>query len=167
VRQRPRLIIAAIATLGWAAPAGAATQVAQVKAKVVKPLTISWVQDLDLGTIVLGTGTWSGATVGISRGGVFSCSNPNLTCSGPTKAAKYHVTGSNGEVGNISAPNVTMTNQSNPAQTLTLVVDSPGSVTFTNSGNPGKDFSLGGAIAVSSTTPAGTYSGTFNVTIDY
>jgi uncharacterized protein DUF4402 len=125
------------------------------------------VQDLDLGTIVLGTGTWSGATVAISRTGIFSCSNPNLTCSGATKVAKYHVTGANNETARISAPNVTMTNQSNPAQTLTLVVDSPGSVTFANSGKQGQDFSLGGSIALSSATPAGTYSGTFNVTVDY
>jgi hypothetical protein len=42
-----------------AGPARAANQVAQVNANVVKPLTLSWVQNLDLGTMVLGPGTWS------------------------------------------------------------------------------------------------------------
>ena len=57
------------AVLG-AAPARAATQVAQVNANVVKPLTIKWIQDLDLGTIVLGPGGWSGATIALSQAGV-------------------------------------------------------------------------------------------------
>ena len=48
-----------------------------------------------------------------------------------------------------------------------LDVDNPGSVTLTNSGPPGTKFALGGAISVNSTTVGGTYSGTFNVTVDY
>jgi hypothetical protein len=38
---------------------------------------------------------------------------------------------------------------------------------LTNSGPPGTDFSLGGTITLSSSTVSGTYSGTFNVTVDY
>ena len=46
---------------------------ATATARVVKPLTLSWQRDLDLGTIVLsGAAAWSGANVGITRGGVFS-----------------------------------------------------------------------------------------------
>ena len=46
------------------APARAATQNAPVNANVVKPLTLTSLQNLDLGTITLGPGTWSSATVG-------------------------------------------------------------------------------------------------------
>ena len=54
------LVAAAVA----AAPAAAApTQSATVKATVVKPIVLTWVQDLDLGTITLKPGSWSGATV--------------------------------------------------------------------------------------------------------
>jgi len=67
----------------------------------------------------------------------------------------------------ISAPNVTLTNQSDPTKTLTLVVDSPGSLVLTNSGPPGSNFSLGGSVNLSSTTAGGVYAGTFNVTVDY
>jgi hypothetical protein len=149
-------------------PARAANnQVAQVSATVIKPLTLTWVQNLDLGTMVLGPGSWSGAMVGISRAGVFSCINANVTCSGATQVAKYNVTGTNNQVARISAPNVTLTNQNDPTQTLTLTVDSPGSVTIPNSGNQGAAFSLGGSIALSSTTAGGVYTGTFNVTVDY
>ncbi|HET9812815.1 MAG TPA: hypothetical protein VFP57_04045, partial [Sphingomicrobium sp.] len=67
-----RRISAAVAVLigagAFAPPAGAATtQVARVSASVLKPLTLESIQDLDLGTIVIGAGTWSGAQVAISQ----------------------------------------------------------------------------------------------------
>jgi len=151
-----------------ATPAVAATAgVASVNASVVKPLVLTWLQDLDLGSIVLGPGTWSNVTVGISRAGTFTCTNANVTCSGVTQVAQYNVSGSNNQVVHITAPNVTLVNQSDSSQRLTLVVDNPGSLTLTNSGPPGSNFSLGGSVTLNSTTAGGTYSGTFNVTVDY
>jgi hypothetical protein len=172
VRQPARLGFTAMLLAASAFVAGAPARAAPgtsvgVSASVVKPLILKWVQDLDLGTIVLGPGTWSGATVGISRAGVFTCTNANVTCTGATKVARYNVSGTNNQVVRISAPNVTLVNQSDPTQTLTLVVDSPGSVTLTNSGPPGSNFSLGGTISLSSSTAGGVYAGTFNVTVDY
>lgn len=171
MRLSARANIAALAVIGGALcsvqPALAATQVAKVSATVAKPLTLARVQDLDLGTIVLGPGSWSGATVAISRGGAFSCASSNVTCVGTTQVAKYVVTGSNNQAIRITAPNVTMVNQSDPAKTLVLVVDNPGTLTLPNSGNNGVQFPLGGSINVSSSTAGGTYAGTFNVTVDY
>ncbi len=172
MRQRARAglttLLVTVAAVAAAAPARAAPGgVATVSATVVKPLTLSWVQSLDLGTIVLGNGTWSGATVGISRAGVFSCTNANVTCSGVTNVATYNVSGTNNQTVRITAPNVTLVNQSDPTKSLTLVVDSPGTILLTNSGQPGVNFSLGGSISLSSTTAGGVYSGTFNVTVDY
>lgn len=172
MRQQARLgfttLLMTLAAVVAAAPAHAAnSQVATVNATVVKPLTLKWVQNLDLGTIVLGPGAWSGATVGVSRAGTFSCTNANVTCSGATAVAKYNVSGTNNQAVHITAPNVTLVNQSDPTKTLVLVVDNPGTVTLTNSGNPGLDFALGGSISLSSTTAGGVYSGTFNVTVDY
>lgn len=157
---------AAWALLG-AAPASAVTQVVTISASVPKPLTLSWLQNLDLGTIALGPGTWSGATVSLSRAGTLTCASANLTCSGVATTAKYNTTGSNNLTVRISAPNVLLTNQSDPTKTLTLIVDNPGSLVLTSSGVPGVDFSLGGAITLGSTTATGVYSGTFNVTVDY
>jgi len=153
--------------LAAAGQADAATKVVPIQAKPVKPLTLTAVQNLDLGTILLAPGTWSGATVGISRAGVFSCSSPNLTCTGTTQVATYTVSGSNNEVVRISAPDVTLTNQSDPTKTLILVVDNPGTVTINTGGKKGTDFSLGGSISLSSATAGGVYAGTFNVTVDY
>jgi hypothetical protein len=84
-----------LAALAAAVPARAANNVATVQANVVKPLILTWLQNLDLGTIALGPGTWSNATVGISKAGVFSCTNPNLICTGAPQAARYNVSGTN------------------------------------------------------------------------
>ena len=165
-RKGLRTIGAAVAALAAAAPAWAAP-VATVSASIVRPLTLTWIQDLDLGTITLGPGSWSGAIVGISQAGVFTCTNANVTCTGATKVAQYNITGTNKQVIHISAPNVTLVNQRDPTKTLLLTVQSPGSVTLTNSGQPGSTFSLGGSISLSSSTPDGVYTGTFNVTVDY
>ena len=166
-RQRVLRTVAICACALLAAdPAVAATSNAKVSANVLKPLSITWVQDLDLGTITLGAGTFSGAVVGVSRTGVFTCPAP-LTCTGATKPAAYNVTGSNSQTVRISAPNVTLVNQSDSSKTLTMTVDSPGTLTLPNSGNKGVDFSLGGRITLSSTTASGVDSGTFNVTVDY
>ena len=152
-----------------AAPAAAAapSQSATVKASVIKPLVLSWVQDLSLGDIMLKPGTWSGATVSLSRSGVFSCSNANLTCSGSVRVARYRVVGSNNQIVRISAPSVTLVNQSDTSKRLTMTVDSPGTLTMPNSGQQGVVFSLGGSINLTSATADGVYAGTFNVTVDY
>jgi hypothetical protein len=150
-----------------ATSAPAATQNAAISANVLKPLTLESLQNLDLGTITLGTGSWTGATVGISRAGVFSCASAKLVCTGAPRVARYKVTGSNKQVVRITAPSVTLVNQADPTKTLVMTVDSPGTVTLTSSGQPGSNFDLGGTITLSSTTATGDYQGTFNVTVDY
>ncbi len=161
----PLLFAAVCAAL--ASPAAAVTQSTTVKVTIVKPLTLTAVQNLDLGTITLAGGTWSNVTVGLSRSGVLSCSNANVVCSGATQVARYNVTGTNKQVVTISAPSVTLTNQANSSQTLTMAVDAPSSITLTSSGAPGLNFDIGGSITLSSATADGTYTGTMNVTVDY
>jgi hypothetical protein len=163
-RHLPILFVACAAAIG--APAQAVTQSASVNANVVKPLTLVAVQGLNLGTITLPTGAWSGAVVGISRAGVFTCS-AKVICTGAPVAASFNVTGTNRMAVNVSAPNVTLVNQSNGAQTLTLVLDSPSQVSLPNSGNQGVTFNVGGSITLNSTTAGGTYQGTINVTVNY
>jgi hypothetical protein len=166
-RKGLHMIGAIAAACAAAAPARAMTPTATVSANIVRPVELTWVQDLDLGTIALGPGTWSGATVAISKTGAFTCANASVTCTGATQVAKYNVIGSNRQVLTIDAPNVILTNQSDPTQKLTMIVDSPGGVTLTNSGQPGSTFGLGGSITINSTTAGGVYTGTFNVTVNY
>lgn len=148
-------------------PVLAATQSTQVNANIVKPLVLTRLQDLNLGTVTLGPGIWNNATVSVSQTGVLSCTNANVVCTGAVQAAQYNVQGTNKQVVTISAPNVTMVNQNDPTQTLTLTTDAPANVLLTSSGVPGVNFSVGGKVTINSTTAAGTYVGTFNVTVDY
>lgn len=148
-------------------PVQAATVTATVTATPVKPLTLAKLQDLDLGSVTLGPGAWSNATVAIAQSGAFTCANANIVCTGATKVAQYNAQGSNKQTVFISVPNVTLVNQSDSSRTLTLVTDAPASIILTSSGVPGVDFSIGGSVTLSSTTAAGTYVGTFNVTVDY
>lgn len=160
------LALACLAAAG-ATPARAASKAAPVKATVLKPLTLTSVQDLDLGTITLASGTWGATSVGISRTGVFSCPGGNVTCTGAPRVAIYNVTGSNSRPVRVNAPNVTLTNQSDPSKTLTLLVDRPATISLPNSGNKGVNLSIGGSVSVSSATASGVYVGTFAVTVDY
>ena len=167
--RRAWLAASALLLLSAAAPAAAqpARANATVKAKVVKPLVLSWVQDLNFGTVLLsGSGTWSGATATVNRSGIRTCSAA-LTCSGAFQVAKYRIGGTNNQTVRINAPNVTLVNQADASKTLTMMVDSPGSILLTNSSPNGQEFSLGGSINFSSTTADGTYVGTFNVTVEY
>jgi len=169
MRRHARLLMLSVLCLAGAGsgPARAATQMAAVQASVIKPLTLSSLQNLDFGTVMLKPGTWSGATLSLSRAGVLNCSNPNLICSGATMTARYNVTGTNRMVVRISTPDVILVNSSDSSQTLKMVIDSPGTVTLTSSGAPGSDFDLGGTITLSSSTASGDYTGTFAVTADY
>jgi hypothetical protein len=164
-------LLSAVATIAGLTvspdPVNAASVTASVNASATKPLVLSKVQDLDLGSVTLGPGIWNNATITLTQAGVFSCTNANLVCSGTTQVATYNVQGSNQQSVHISAPNVTLVNQNDSSQTLTLVTDAPATVTLQNSGFPGTDFSLGGSVTLNSSTPAGTYVGTFNVTVDY
>ncbi len=159
-------IAALVAAAMAAAPATAAKINAPAQAKVVKPLVLKSVQDLDLGTILLSPGSWSGASVSLARDGALTCPAAVL-CSGATQVAVYNLSGTNKQTILINAPNVTMVNQSDPSKTLTLEVDSPGTVTLANSGAQGQNFPIGGTITVDSTTAGGIYVGTFEVTAEY
>src|ERR671916_804982 len=148
------------------APALPATQNATATARIVKPLTLTSIQNLDLGTITL---VGSGATtVGLSRAGVFSCPVGNVTCSGAHQVAVYKVTGVNNQTVTVTAGDVLMDNQTDTTVKLLLDVDAPATVTIDNSSpTNGTDFPIGGSVSVSGTTLEGTYVGNFVVTVNY
>jgi len=144
-------------------------QQASANARIIKPLVLTWVQDLNLGTIVLsGAGAWTGATVSVSRTGAFSCTNTNVACSGTNARAVYHLAGTNQQTVNITvSPTITLNNLTDGTSSLVMTVDTPGTVAMPNSGTSGVDFGLGGSITVASTTADGVYRGVFDVTADY
>ena len=156
-----------IALMLAASPAAAVTPASQAtaNAKIYKPLTISKVQNLDFGVIVLGAGTWSGEVVSLSQAGALTCGGgTNLTCSGSPQVAKYHLVGSNIASVTVSSPGFYLTGPG----TLAFSPNAPATVNLGATGSTtGVDFSIGGSITLASTTPDGVYSGTFAVTADY
>src|SRR6476661_8213921 len=120
-------LIAAVTLAATPAYAVNPNQQATANARIVKPLVMTWVQDLNLGTIVLsGAGAWSGAVVSVSKAGVFSCVNANVTCSGSNARAVYHLAGTNAQTVNISSPaTVTLNNLTDGVSTLSMAVDAP------------------------------------------
>lgn len=161
-----RRLLLLLCVFACAAPAHAASQTVTIHASVVKPLTLTSVQGMDLGTFTLQPGIWSNATVGISRTGVFTC-NANVTCSGAPQVAEFTVSGTNNQTVKVTAPNVTLVNQADNSKTLLLTVDAPPTIALPNSGTKGVDFNIGGSLTLSSTTADGDYSGILNVTVDY
>jgi hypothetical protein len=154
------------ATPAIAAPVSASPK-ATATAKIVKPLTLTAVRNLNFGTIVLGAGLGASEAVSITQAGVVTC-GPNLTCSGTVASAQYGVTGTNNLWVNIVATASNLTNTtSGGSETLVFTPNAPASLQLSNSGAPGDLFQVGGAIAVDSATVDGLYVGNMEVTVDY
>ena len=158
---------AAFTLVALSGPAGAVSPASQAtaNAKIYKPLTISKVQNLDFGVIVLGSGAWAGEVVSISQAGALTCGGgANLTCSGSPQVAKYHLVGTNNATVTVSSPGFNLIGPG----TLAFTPNAPATVNLGGTGSTtGVDFSIGGSITIASTTPDGVYSGTFAVTADY
>jgi len=163
---------AAVAALALAATPAVAAPVqpdkqATANARIVKPLTLTWVQDLDLGTITLVDGGVS-SLIDLKRNGSFTCGNGvAVTCSGTPKVATYKVTGVNNTTVTVNTGNVSLVNAADATKTILMTVDTPGTFSLGNSGQAGTDFSLGGSVSVDGNTAEGTYQGTFAVTVNY
>ena len=160
-------IVAASGLVLASSPAAAVSPASQAtaNAKIYKPLTISKVQNLDFGVIVLGAGAWAGEVVSLSQAGALTCGGgTNLTCSGSPQVAKYHLVGTNNATVTVSSPGFNLTGPG----TLAFTPSAPATVNLGATGSTtGVDFSIGGSITIASTTPDGVYSGSFAVTADY
>ena len=155
-----------IATPALAAPVPA-TPKAKASAKIVRPLTLAAVQDLNFGTIVVGTLTVA-QTVAVSQAGVLSGCTGALTCSGTVAQARYNVTGTNNMTVNIASTASNLTNTtSGGSETLAFTPNAPLTVGLTNSGAPGNFFNVGGSISIAPATVDGLYVGNIEVTVDY
>ena len=162
---RTAAAVAALTVSATPALAANATQNATATARIIKPLSLTSIQNLDLGSITLvGSGS---TTVGINQLGTLSCPAGNVTCSGSTQVAVYKVTGTNNQSVTVSAPDFDLVNQSDNTKKLLLDVDAPASVNLGNSGSTGTNFNIGGAVTVDGATVEGTYVGTFAVTVNY
>lgn len=134
---------------------------AQARATIVKPLTLSRIEHLDFGSIVV----WGDGTVTMDQAGSLNCTVATLVCNPSGTPAEFQVTGSNNRVVQINAADTTITNGTD---TLNFTIDAPATVTLPNSGvGNGANFTVGGSIDVFETTSAGLYTGDMDVTVQY
>lgn len=171
------LVAAALAAVAAATPAAAqnaavaASPRATAGARLIKPLTLTKLTDLNFGTIVMGTITGD-QTVSISGAGVVSCpSGGGLTCANTAQAtasaASYRVTGTQGQVVLISGKPSTLSTTNGGGASLAFTPIIPGSLTLQSSGSSGNDFSVGGSIVINSSTVDGVYTGDIDVQVAY
>jgi hypothetical protein len=157
--------IAMLALTSAPAHAATPTQQATATARIYQPLSISHVEDLDFGVIVLNNTTFGGEVVTVSQAGAVTCGGGvNMTCSGTPSAAAYELVGTPGAVVSVSSPSFSLANGGN---TLALTQLGPVGGTVTLDGDGITQFSIGGQITVAGATVEGVYSGTFAVTADY
>ena len=160
---RVRFLFAALATVAtFAAPAYAAQIAAVTSVNVVKPVSISKLQDMDFGTLTYSSFTGT-RTIVLSRAGALTCA-ADIVCSGVPKQARFNVQGTNKLTVLLSYTGGSL---SNGTDSIPFVPNGPSSVVLTSSGVPGIDFDVGGTITVSPSLIGGAYSGTLTVTADY
>ena len=157
-------LAATVATSLFSAPAMAAdTKPFTATARIVKPLILTNVDDLDFGTItMLPALTSSDVTVGRAGGGADAC-GADLSCTAPTPAS-FTVAGSASQDLDvtIAAP---LTLDDGAGNSVAFSVDAPSLITLDALG--ATSFEIGGTITVLSSTVDGTYTNTVDVTVEY
>jgi len=148
-----------VASAMGATAARADTATADAKANILAQVSVDSDESaLDFGTIVTGT---TASTVAVNAAGSVTCGS-GLVCSGTTTAAGFDVSGTTGEVVDISVDSsVTLTGPSDTMTASLSVSDS----TLTLAG--GDSFSVGGILNVGANQADGAYVGTFNVAVNY
>lgn len=141
--------------------ANAATANADATATILEQVTVTKSSDLDFGTIVVGA---TGGTVDISTAGARTC-GAALVCSGAVTAAAFDITGTSGEVVDVTVDASVTLNSGGNSMTAALT-SSDASITL--DGTAANDaFTVGGLLTVGASQAAGDYTGNFDVTVDY
>jgi len=153
---------AALSAAAAASPATAASTTAATSVNVIKPVSLSKLQDMDFGTLTFAgfTGT---RTIVLSPAGALTCA-ADIVCSGVARQARFNVQGTNKNTVLFTYSGGTL---SNGVDSIPFTANGPASMAISNSGAPGTDFDVGGSLSISSTLVGGTYSGTMTVTAEY
>jgi hypothetical protein len=151
--------LAASASFGTAAQA-AATATGTATAEVLTTLTLTATRSLDFGQIAVnGAGTLTVATAG-------STCSALLICTGSPTTATFDVTGSadSAYVATVPAGSVTLTSGGNTMTVDNFTANYPAGTTLVAGAS---SFEVGGRLNVGAAQPAGVYSGTFSVSVEY
>ncbi|QJQ31853.1 DUF4402 domain-containing protein [Sphingomonas lacunae] len=154
-------LIAAFGLSAGAAQAAPANASATARAAVLKQITVANTSDLDFGTVVAGT---SAANLDVSTAGARTC-GAGMTCTGTVSAANFNITGTVASVVTISGDN--SVSLSNGTDTMTASLTRSASTLTLAAGAVNGSFTVGGSLGVDANQADGSYTGTFNVSVDY
>ncbi|UVO55100.1 DUF4402 domain-containing protein [Sphingomonas sp. SUN039] len=153
--------------LGVASAANAATQASTIRTTLRKPVTITWLRDLDFGRIVA---TAAAGTVTVDPDtGARSVTGGPVLAGGSPQTARFRVVATPSTLVLITRNALPVLTRAGGGATMpvTLItmngavnpVTTPVSGTF--------DVDIGGALSVAASQADGSYSGTFQINADY
>ncbi len=161
------LLPAALTAISGSAFAQASATVTTTgSATIIQPITLTQGTGLAFGTIVR-PGTGTGTVTIDSTTGARTVANGVVGLASTTSRATYTVNGEGGSTFSITVP--ATFNLAGPS-TIPVTLTPTGSTgTLSNAlGTAGSaSFGVGGNFSVSDTTPTGTYTGTYDVTVAY
>lgn len=154
--------LTAVFALGlFASPVHGAVTTGSATVKVLQAVTVTKGADLDFGKVVTGQ---SASTVRVAEDGSRSC-GAGLTCIGPTSSALFNITGTANESVMVSIDQRRITLAASNTLTMTVDLTVPTDVIVLHAGKG--SFRVGGTLNVGPNQAAGTYTGTFMVSVDY
>lgn len=153
---------AAISTPALAAPGDTSTAQGAATAEVVAPITLTHVSGAALNFGTFTTGTAGGAVV-VDQSGAGTPSGDVTLLSGSVEAADaFDVTGDANRSFTIATTGGSV---SNGTDSMTFTTSAPTNGTLGTAGTA--SFSVGGTLTVAGGESAGTYNGSYNVTVAY
>ena len=151
-----------LAALGTS-QAWAASDNANADAEIVAPIGISNTAGLNFGRV---SPSGVAGTVVLDTAGSRTPTNVSLLTGGTVSAATFAVTGSASETYTITLPaSATITSGANNMTVDTFTHNAGGSPALDGTGND--SFNVGATLNVGANQAAGSYTGTFSVTVDY
>jgi hypothetical protein len=160
-------LFATLLALALTGTAQAATQSSTIRTTLRKPVTITWLRDLDFGRIA-STATAGTVTVDADSG-ARTVSGGSVLAGGSPQTAKFRIVATPSTLVLISRNALPVLTRAGGGATMpvTLItmngavnpVTTPASGTF--------DVDIGGALSVGANQADGTYSGTFQINADY
>ena len=162
-----KLLALFVVVLGFSAVSfGQATEAANASAKIIGAITLKKNVDLVFGSIAP-TGTLGSVT--IAPDGSRTGSNVTLVSVGTPSAASYHVTGSgSGYTIKLPADGAIKITNGTAAEDMAVNAFSCSIVSKVGDISSGtEDFTVGATLTVAASQASGTYTGTYNVTVNY
>lgn len=130
-----------------------------------KPVSITWVQDLDFGTLA-GDGTFAGTATINPVSGAKTVSGGVYDFGGLHSPATFTVKGDKSATFTVTLPGSIILSSGGSTMTLNNFTSNPsGFGVFGNNGQA--TLTVGATLQVGASQPAGVYSGVFTVTVDY